>query len=156
MDLDADAVEVGVDADEAARLGHRGSDVGGAGGQHRQHRASDLEPDRGERGLALECRPRDRDGAAREHRRAAYGLQRRAGRRRQSLLHQRVERALPDVARDHPTQPALLVAGGAGEETGYGSLASALGPAAGERGEVLEGRVHLRDSQARLVDGWRG
>ena len=75
VDLDPDAVELGVDRDPStAGLGHRRAHVGRAGGEHRQHRPADLEPDLVERGLALERRPGDRHRAAREHRGAAYGL----------------------------------------------------------------------------------
>ena len=80
--LDADAVELGVDRDGAAAgLGHRRGHVGRARRQHRQDRPADLEPELAQRGLALERRPGDRHGAAREHGRAADGLERRAATR---------------------------------------------------------------------------
>ena len=153
--LDADAVELGVDGDQPAGLGHRGGHVGRAGGEHRQHRPADLETDLGQGGLALERRPRDGHRAAREHRRAAYGLERRPRGGGQTFLDQRVEGALADVAGDHAAQPGLLVGGRPGQQVLHRGLAGGLGAGPGQAGQVVERRVHLGDRQARLVRGRR-
>ncbi len=98
--LDPDAVELGVDGDLGAlRAGHRGRDVGGARGQHRQHRASDLEadaasapaPSKASRATALV----DPVSIA-ARRTAASGTPAASGQR---LLHQRVRRTLPHTRR---------------------------------------------------------
>ena len=128
----------------AAGLGHRGGDVGRAGGEHRQHRPADLEPDRGQRLLARERRAGDRDGAAGEHRRTAYGRQRHPGGRGHRLLDQGVERALPDAAGEHAAQPGLLVGGGPAEQVGHrGPRARLRAGAARGAAIAVERLVHL-------------
>ena len=104
----------------AAGLGHRGGDVGRAGGEHRQHRPADLEPELGQRLLAAgqrgDRRPATVEPASIAARRtAASGTPAGGGHR---LLDQRVEGALADVAGDHAAQPGLLVGGGPAEQLG--------------------------------------
>ena len=120
--LDPDAVELGVDRDRAPppAFASAAGEVGGAGGQHRQHRPADLEPERRQRLLAAVER-RDRATATVEpasiaaRRTAASGTSAATASR---LLHQRVERALADRAGDHAAQPGLLVGGRPAEQVG--------------------------------------
>ncbi len=154
--LDPDAVELGVDGHLAAGLGHRGGHVGRAGGEHRQHRPAHLEADLGQRRLALEGSPRDGHRATGEHRRPAYRLQRRSRGGRQTFLDEGVQGALADVAGDHAAQPALLVGGRPAEQVLDRRLARRLRAGAGQTCQLIEGRVHLGDGQARFVGGLRG
>ena len=103
----------------------------------------------------VERRGGHRDRAAREHRRAAYGLQRRPGRGGQRLLDQGVERPLPHVARDHAAQPGLLLGGGPAEQVGHRRRPGGLRPGAGEGGDPVERLVHLGHRQ-RWLRGWLG
>ncbi len=108
-------------------------------------------PTRRERRLAaLERGADDRHGAAGEHRRAAYGLQRHLRGRGDGLLDQAVERALADVAGQGAAQPRLLGGGRAAEERRERLRARRLRAAARERGDGVERLVHLGDGQARL------
>ena len=158
VDLDPDAVELGVDRDRPTvgrDLGEGGGHVSGARGQHRQHGSTDLEADRGQRRLALEGRHRDGDGRAREHRGAAYGPERDACRGGECLLDEGVEGALPDLAGHEPPQPPLLLGGRAAEEVGHRLGARLLGAGARQPGELVEGVVDLAHLEGGRLRGGR-
>jgi hypothetical protein len=95
----------------------------------------------------------DGHGAARQHRRAAYGaeLDTRCGRDR--LLDQCVKRALADVAGHHAPEPALLVGSHPGEEVAHPGRTQLLGSRAGHRGEPAECLVDLERGDRRLGGG---
>ncbi len=148
--LDPDAVELGVDRDPpAARLGHRSLDVGCARGQHRLHRPADLQAERVESlGAFGEGGDRHGGGGPGEHGCPADLREREPGGRGDGLLHQRVERALPDGAGDDAPQPRLLVGGGPPEQVGDGGCPGGLGPGAGDLRDRVERMMDLQHRQA--------
>ena len=145
--LDPDAVELGVDRHLAAELGHRGSHVRSAGGQHRLDRSTHLQADRRKRLGPRERGPGGGDRAAGEHRGAAYVGEGQLDDLRHRLLGDGVERALAEVAGDDRPEPFLLLAGRPAEEVGRGGGPCGLGAGTGQRRHLLEGLVHLGDGQ---------
>ena len=107
---------IATSAPRRRRPGHRRSDVGRAGGEHRQDRPAHLEPDR----RPAPPRPANAAPAAATvlpasiaaRRTAVSGTPATCGHR----LLDGVERALAEVAGDDGTQPRLLVRGRATEE----------------------------------------
>ena len=112
------------------------ADVGGAGGEHRPHRAAASSPNAAER-LVAAGRARPPRPAASSRRASRPGARRpRAppAAERDRLEHQRVERALAHLAGDQAAQPGLLVGGGAAEQRADQlGRARACEPGAGQR-----------------------
>ena len=160
VDLDPDAVELGVDRDRPIPARHppwpsrrrrrerwRPASAAPAGRPRARSRRGPPRPSKAARAIGTV------PPASMAARRTAR--QRGPGRRGDRLLDQRVEGALPDVAGDHAAQPALLLGRGPTQQVGDRGGAGRLGAAAGEAGDVLERRVDLGDRQARLAGGFR-
>ena len=132
-------------------LGHRLADV------RRRWRRASAAPAGRAAARTPPARPRRRPSAAAatgsvepgEHRRPAHGGGRHAGRDRDRLEHQPVERALAQLAGDQAAQVGLLVGGGP-RRTGRRSASArrACEPAPATSADLLEGVVHLGDGQA--------
>ena len=150
--LDADAVELGVDRHPAAAgLRDRVGEAGRAGGEHRQDGTPDLQPDLGQGGGALgEGGAGHGHGGPGEHRGPPDRRERDAGGGGERLLHQGVERPLPQLTGDQAAQPLLLLRRRPAEEVGHRRGAGGLRAAAGQGGDGLEVVVHLTQGQRRL------
>ncbi len=154
--LDADPVELGVHHRGEPGLGRGRYGVGRAGREHRLHRHPHLQPDRPQPLDPTASQRRSRRGGGRaEHRGPPHGGHWHLVRRRQALLHQRLEGALPQLAEDQATQEVLLGSGGPREQ--YADL---LGPPCGRAGagQLLQrgkGPVDVLHAQRGLGRGRR-
>ena len=159
MDLQADAVDLGVHRDRGAGVapvGERGGDVGLGAGEHRAQRPADLEADLGESLLAVEeGSGGDRAGEARQHDGAADEGLGHVGGPGHRGQEDPVGGSLAQLAGDQPHQPSLLVRGGAAEQLGDRGRAGGRRPGPGEAGHPGEQLVDLEDLQVGLL-GWGG
>ena len=149
--LDARPVELpfdhrGLDAPE--RLG----DADRRLREHRLHGAEELEPEPGEAGRALgEGGVRHLVQAARQHRRATHVGRRHAGRFRNRLDHDALERALTEPAVEQRPEEVLLRLRRTPEELVELLLARPLRPGARRGAEAVERGGNLEQLESRLL-----
>ena len=154
--LDPDAVELGVDRHRvpaAAGLRHRRRARRARWRPASAAPAGHLEPDLGQRLLAAGHRgDHDRHGAAREHRGAAYDGQRARPTRPRSPPGP-ARRGRPGGRCRSPRRAASAARRRSPGRTGRATPAARAScePGAGQRGEPVEGLVHLERGQRRLV-----
>ena len=148
VDLDPCAVELPLERG-LAQLGERLGRAVRAAGQHRQHRPEELHREARERRGALGQRGAgDVRQVARQHHGAAYVIRRQAGRARHRLDHQRVERALAELAHHEAEEELPLVVAEPREQSAQ-ELPSRFGRAlAGSAGDTLQRRVQLGELDA--------
>jgi hypothetical protein len=149
VQLYADAVELGVDAD-LVELRDRLVDRPRSRREHGQQRPADLQRERRQRRRAATQRGlrhgRDRPG---EHRRPPHVRRGDVGRFRDRVEHHALERALPQLARHQPAQEPLLVGGRRGEQVVHAPASLARRPGAGQLRDGGEHAVHLADGERR-------
>ena len=151
--LDARAVELVFDGCLARRRDRVGRARGG-GREHRQHRATDHEPDVVELGRgAREREPGGLAEVARQHRRATHHVAGPVGGTCDGVGEHALERPGAHVAEQCPTDEALLALGGPRRELAQraGTLARRSGTGGG--GEPIEQFVEVGDAERRLRRG---
>ena len=153
--LDPGAVELPLHG-RLAQLGQRGVHAVRGPGQHRQHRAADLQPEPGRRGgPAGERGRRHRAEVAAQHHRPAHVLDRDDRGLRDGVDHHPLQGALAQLADQQPAEEALLAGGGPGEQVGQQGPAGGLRAGARGAADLGERPVDLGHPQGRPVGGRR-
>ena len=152
MDLHPDPVELPLQRRGAEALECAGHVVARRG-EHRLHRAPDLEPEAGQRvdPTRQSCR-RDRADRAAQHRRPAYGSGRDLRGLGDRLEHHALERTLAQLAGEQAAQQLLLRLGGPAEQVADEPEPRRLRPRPRQRRDALELGVDLADPEPRLRD----
>ena len=150
VDLDPGAVQLALERG-LAQLGERLGHAVRAARQHREHRPEELHREAREpRGSLGQRRAGDVRQVARHHDGPAHVIRREAGRASHRLDHQRVERALAELAHDEAEQKLPLVVAEPREQFAEEPPSRVGRALAGGAGDALEGRVQLGELDAGL------